>query len=56
MIEPEKFAQYLALGKEYSLIVMETFNYLRLDTITRMDFKNKSLSEKLILPDQVKNG
>jgi hypothetical protein len=53
MTDSAKFAQDLVLAKEYSLILIETFNRLRQDTTTRMGHKNESLPEELILPGQV---
>jgi hypothetical protein len=50
MTDPAKFAQDLVLAKEYSLILIETFNRLRQDAMTRMGHKNESLPEELILP------
>jgi hypothetical protein len=52
MTDPAKFAQDLVLAKEYSLILIETFNRLRQDATTRMGHKNESLPEELILPRQ----
>jgi hypothetical protein len=53
MTDPAKFAQDLVLAKEYSLILIETFNRLRQDATTRMGHKNGSLPRELILPGQV---
>ncbi len=50
MTDPAKFAQDLVLAKEYSLILIETFNRLRQDATTRMGHKNENLPEELILP------
>lgn len=55
MTEPAKFVEDLALAKEYSLMLMETFNRLRQDAMTRMGHKKESLPDELILPGQVKN-
>ena len=52
MTDPAKFAQDLVLAKEYSLILIETFNRLRQDAITRMGHKKEKLPEELILPRQ----
>lgn len=52
MTDPAKFAQDLVLAKEYSLMLIETFNRLRQDARTRMGHKNESLPEELILPGQ----
>ena len=56
MTEPAKFVEDLALAKEYSLMLMETFNRLRQDAITRMGHKKESLPEELTLPGQAKNS
>lgn len=48
--DPAKFAEDLALAKEYSLMLLETFNGLRQDAITRMGFEKESLPEALPLP------
>lgn len=53
MTDSAKFAQDLVLAKEYSLILIETFNRLRQDATTRMGHKNENLPEELILPGQV---
>ena len=50
MTEPEKFAEDLALAKEYSLMLLDTFNRLRQDAIARMGHKAESLPEALTLP------
>lgn len=50
-----KFAQDLALAKEYSLILIDTFNRLRQDAITRMSLNKESLPEALTLPEQSKD-
>jgi hypothetical protein len=52
MTDSAKFAQDLLLAKEYSLVLIETFNRLRQDAKTRMGHKNEGLPEKLILPGQ----
>lgn len=52
MTDSAKFAQDLLLAKEYSLVLIETFNCLRQDAKTRMGHKNEGLPEKLILPGQ----
>jgi len=51
-----KFAQDLALAKEYSLILIDTFNRLRQDVITRMGHNKESLPEALTLPEQSKDA
>jgi hypothetical protein len=53
MTDSAKFAQDLVLAKEYSLILIETFNRLRQDAIIRMGHKSESLPGQLILPGQV---
>ena len=53
MTDSAKFAQDLVLAKEYSLILIETFNRLRQDAMIRMGHKSESLPEQLILPGQV---
>jgi len=53
MTAPAKFAEDLILAKEYSLILIETYNRVRQDAITRMGHKKESLPEELSLPEQV---
>jgi len=53
MTDAEKFIEDLALAKEYSLMLIETFNRLRQDAITRMGHNRDSLPEELTLPNQV---
>jgi len=53
MTAPAKFAEDLILAKEYSLILIETYNRVRQDAITRMGHKKESLPEELSLPKQV---
>ncbi len=55
MTDPAKFAQDLVLAKEYSLMLMETFNRLRQDAMTRMGHKIENLPEELTLPGQFKD-
>ncbi len=55
MTDPAKFTEDLALAKEYSLMLMETFNRLRQDAMTRMGHKKESLPEELTLPDQIRD-
>jgi hypothetical protein len=55
MTDPAKFIEDVALAKEYSLMLMETYNRLRQDATTRMGYKEESLPEKLTLPDQLKD-
>jgi len=53
MTDPAKFIEDVALAKEYSLMLMETFNRLRQDAMTRMGHKQDSLPEALTLPGQL---
>lgn len=39
MNDPAKFVEELGLSKEYSLMLIETFNRMRHDTMTRMGYK-----------------
>jgi len=39
MTAPEKFTDDLILAKEYSLILIETYNRVRQDAITRMSIR-----------------
>jgi hypothetical protein len=50
MTGPATFARDLVLAKEYSLMLIETFNRLRQDAMTRMGHKKESLPEELTLP------
>jgi len=52
MTDPVKFVEDLALAKEYSLMLMETYNRLRQDAMTRMGHEKESLPEGLLLPGQ----
>lgn len=52
MTAPAKFAEDLILAKEYSLILIETYNRVRQDAITRMGHKKENLPEELSLPEQ----
>lgn len=45
-----KFVEDLALVKEYSLMLLETYNRLREDAVTRMGFEMESLPEALPMP------
>lgn len=47
---PARFAEDLVLAKEYSLMLLDTFNRLRRYAMTRMGFGNENLPEKLALP------
>jgi len=53
MTDPARFAEDLALAKEYSLKLIETFNRLRQDAMTRMGYTKESLPEEIPLPGQV---
>ena len=46
---PARLVEDLALAKEYSLMLIETFNRLRQDVMTRMGLKKKGLPEELPL-------
>ena len=50
MTEPAKFVGDLALAREYSLMLIATFNCLRQDAMTRMGHKKETLPEELTLP------
>lgn len=50
MTEPPKFVEDLALAKEYSLMLMETYNRVREDAVTRMGHTKESLPAALALP------
>ncbi len=51
MTDPAKFAQDLVLAKEYSLVLIVTFNCLLQDLNKRMNYNNEKLPQKLILPE-----
>lgn len=53
MTEPAKFVEDLLLAKEYSLMLIETYNRLRQDAMTRMSHTKESLPPALPLPGQV---
>lgn len=53
MSEPAKFVEDLVLAKEYSLMLIETYNRLRQDAMTRMRHTKESLPPALPLPRQV---
>lgn len=55
MTDPTRFIEDLALAQEYSVMLMETYNRLRQDAMTRMGHKQESLPEELTLPGQLKN-
>lgn len=50
MTEPAKFVEDLALAKEYSLMLIYTYNRMRQDAIMRMGHKKESLPQDLTLP------
>ena len=50
MTDPAKFVGDLALAREYSLMLIATFNCLRHDAMTRMGHKKETLPEELTLP------
>lgn len=50
--DPEKFSIDLTLAKEYSLMLIETYNRLRLDAMTRMGQKQEDLPDALTLPGE----
>lgn len=52
MTDPVKLVEDWALAKEYSLMLMETYNRLHQNTMTRMGHKKESLPEGLALPGQ----
>ena len=52
MTDPARFAEDVALAKEYSLMLIETFNRLRLDAMTRMGHNPQNLPEELPLPNR----
>ncbi len=45
--QPESFAEDLLLAKDYSVMLIETFNRIRQDALTRMAHKPESLPEAL---------
>jgi len=55
MTDPATFVEDLVLAKEYSVMLIETFNRLRQDAMMRMGHKEESLPEKLTLPGQIEN-
>lgn len=52
MTNPEKLVEDLALAKDYSLMLIETFNRLRHDAMTRMGHGKEGLPADLPLPGQ----
>jgi len=47
MTDPVKFVEDLVLAKEYSLMLIETFNHLRQYAMTRMGHKKENLPKEL---------
>lgn len=50
MTDPAKFAEDLMLAREYSVMLLDTFNRVRKDAIDRMGQAAKDLPEALVLP------
>lgn len=50
MTNPARFAEDLALAREYSRALLETFNRLRQDAMTRMGRKQENLPAAIPLP------
>lgn len=50
MTDPARFAEDLALAREYSRTLLETFNRLRQDAITRMGYEPENLPPAIPLP------
>lgn len=50
MTDPARFAEDIALAKEYSVMLLDTFNRLRQDAMTRMGHEKEGLPEALALP------
>ena len=50
MTDPAMFVEDLVLAKEYSVMLIETFNRVRQDVMTRMGHAKERLPEKLTLP------
>lgn len=48
--DPAIFAEDLVLAREYSLMLLDTFNRLRRYAMTRMELGNENLPEELALP------
>jgi hypothetical protein len=55
MTTPEKLVEDLALAKEYSLMLMEAFNCVRRDAMTRMGLKKEGIPADLSLPGQLRS-
>jgi len=55
MSSSAKFVEDLALAKEYSLMLIDTYNRMRQDAMKRMGYKKESLPEELNLPGQFKD-
>jgi len=56
MTDPALFVVNLFLAKEYSVMLLDTFNRLREDAITRMGYENEVLPEALVLPPRDSGG
>jgi hypothetical protein len=50
MTDPVRFAEDLLLAREYSLMLLDTFNRMRRDAIERMGHEAESLPNALALP------
>jgi len=50
MTDPAMFVEDLVLAKEYSVMLIETFNRVCQDAMTRMGHEKERLPEKLALP------
>lgn len=48
--DPARFAEDLMLAREYSLMLLDTFNRLRQDAMTRMGHETEDVPEELALP------
>ncbi len=55
MTDPVMFVEDLVLAKEYSVMLIETFNRVRQDAMTRMGHEKERLPEELPLPGQGEN-
>jgi hypothetical protein len=54
MTDPARFVEDLVLAKEYSLLLMETFNRMCQDAITRMGYNKKDLPIELRIAESAK--
>jgi len=55
MTDPAMFVEDLVLAKEYSVMLIETYNHVRQDAMTRMGYAKERLPEELTLPGQGMN-